>query len=369
MEQNNGIRIKLGTFVIIFLIMIIIIMCLIMALVTALRKIDTLNNELSALNTVQDQEIAAPEENINDSELREDEEVNPEEENAYKPITFDIPEDVRTRTLDLFPQGFTTINNKTTLSFYIPDEEESVKLSLDFSMFALPPTLLDYKDDVLYRITYGISDQIIYKCEILNAFTNELITDYSKENIRSNFDIEYNREKVRLDWSDEILFSSLQEDKVYELISYEDGLKLPNIINDLPDNYLLYAKEPNSIIDREYEREIIMGNYKIESKALSYTTQPTFDFGDTYIFAIKKVTTEQLLKFIPDNEILRLSSYTSGQTIDDNYEEYIYNDTAHGITLNIKDASFGAEDQKIYNLESGKIYKYDWMIDEIIVEH
>lgn len=280
-----------------------------------------------------------------------------------------IPNGIETVSMDLIPTGYTSFNETATLYFSFEIEGELKEIELNLNEFNIASNIFDYKDEVIFKLTFGINNLEVYECQILDFYTNEIITNLSEANIERLFNIESGKEIQKIDYTPEINFSKLQENTIYEIVSSVDDTSVPKFKNDLPDNYILYTKASFSVHEDVYERNIVMGNYKIDSNAVSFSMPSTFAAGESIRFMIKEIDTEKLLKLLPDNEIIKLSEYNSGDKIDDNFEEYIYNDTDNQIRLQTKEKSYNnGEERKTYILEPKKIYEYDWKIDEVYVE-
>lgn len=120
-------------------------------------------------------------------------------------------------------------------------------------------------------------------------------------------------------------------------------------------------------LDDDYKKEINMYN-NISSTALHFSFDE-YSSGESFSIMYKKISNDELLKLIEEDEIIYLSDYNNGDKLEYQFEKYIYNDTEKDITINTKDTTFGVETSNSVLIPKGEIYEFDWMIDSIDINY
>lgn len=278
------------------------------------------------------------------------------------------PPDAITEVFEV--KGYVSTNG--VLSYIVRVKEDNNKeIFVRSAEFGLPKFLYNFSDDnMLLKITYSKPSYKVYACTVINAKTNEEITDLSEHNIRTMFDIEYGKTIEDNPWTNKIAFSDIKPDIVYRYTAVKTT-QVPEIINNIGKNCIVYTKkiyhDDNGRFYRKYDKEINMFD-KIEATKISFTYNE-YEAGDALYIMYKVATPEDLLLEIKESEIVRLSKYKSGQELSyDSDNEYIYNDTANEITLTFRDVAFGMTTSKTIKIGVGMIYGLDWMVDSVSIK-
>ena len=275
-----------------------------------------------------------------------------------------IPADPNVVTEVVPVSGYASWGNNVTFYIYIGDKN----IELDGAKFNLPKALCDYYKDVQFRVTYNKKDYKVTACEVLIKATGDKITDLSENNLKRMFDVEYGKTIVKNSkWPEEIKLSSLAPDTIYQYTA-TSTVQIPKIINDTGIDCIIYTKEirNDGWDDEKYEMELSLAN-NIKGNAISMSYNE-FTSGQQLNVMYKTLIVNSLTNFIDEDDIVRLSAYTSGQALDYGFEEYIYNDTANDITLIVKDSAWGMDTTDTVLIPAGRIYGFSWMIDSITVK-
>lgn len=265
-------------------------------------------------------------------------------------------------TNDFVISSFSSINNVCEYGVYVNTGNENDELiSIKAADYNLPKNLYNYKDDIRLRIKYSSTDKNVLDCKVVNYQTDKIIEDLSEENIDKLFNIEYGKKVIENKWVDVIKLSELKENEVYNYKA-TSTVDFPKIENNLEHNCIIYIKEHG---DETYTKQI--NTYKkISSSSLSLEIHE-YDAGDSFRIMYKKVKNDELLKMIPESEIIRLSDYKNNDELKYKFEKYIYNDTEKDITINTKTEVFGNEKTATYTIKKDEIQGFDWMIDSAII--
>ena len=353
MEEKNVIRISLKKFIIITLLITIAIIALIIYLL-----------ELSETNHFYENLVNPQETTTEHAWTKTKEEVSKKFKKTT-PVTLKIPKDLETVTEDVSPVSYSSLNDIRTITCKVPNQnsDDDIELEINIDKFNIPKEAYDYKEDLIFRVTYSLENNTVYKCEILDLATETVIENLSEDNFIEKYDVEYNKEINKMDWTEEINLSEIEEGKVYEYISVEDDSSCPRITNNSSDMYIVYHRTIDSF-DWGYEKTLILPNevrhYEMWSRLAS-----SLDLDESYRMMYKKATLNEALRLIDTNKTIYISNCTNGEYIDDHFEDYIYNDTDYEVTLTITDS----EEVSVYTLEPHKIYEYDWMIDTALIEY
>lgn len=264
-------------------------------------------------------------------------------------------------TNDFELSSYSSSNGEVQYGVYVKKDDENVLLSIKATDYNLPSNLYDYKDDIRLRITYSQVDYEVLECKVVNNKTGEIIEDLSEENIDKLFNIEYGKTIIENSWVDEIKLSTLKENEIYKYTA-SATVQFPKIKNDVGENCIIYIKQWH---DETYEKEINMYN-EISGTTISESFNE-YEAGDTFYIMYKKASTEELLKLIEQDKIIYLSKYNDGDTLEYQFEEYIYNDTQNDITINIKNTIMGVEETDSTIIGRGQIYGFSWMIDSATI--
>lgn len=255
------------------------------------------------------------------------------------------------------------LNGEITYGSLIKVGEEYKGLLIKATDFNLPSNLYNYKDDIRLRITYSQVDYEVLECKVINYKTGEIVEDTSEENINRLFNIEYGKTIIENSWVDEIKLSTLKENEVYKYTA-SATVQFPKIKNDVGENCIIYIKQWH---DETYKKEVNMYN-EISGTTISGSFNE-YKAGDTFYIMYKKASTKELLKLIEQDKIVYLSKYNDGDTLEYQFEEYIYNDTQNDITINIKNTIMGVEETDSIIIEKGQIYGFSWMIDSASISY
>ena len=261
--------------------------------------------------------------------------------------------------------GRFTFNDVVTYSFYLKEANQYV--SINAAEFGLSSCLYDYSEEILLDVTYSVKDYKIQSCKVINASTNQEITDLSEENMKRLFDIEYGKTVTNKVWTEEINLSEILPNTIYKYTA-TSTVQIPEIINDTGLDCIIYTKSYRNNWDNKepYEKEIYLHN-NIDSNALSASFNE-FEAGESLNIMYKSATTNELLKMIDESEIVRLSGYKTGDEVEYGFEDYLYNDTSNNMTIVTTDSAFGINSTETHTIEAGRIYGFDWMLDSIIVK-
>ena len=260
---------------------------------------------------------------------------------------------------------------KKEYATYIEDESEDEysveykEISFSAKDFNLPDNLMDYNSDIKVRLTYSPDDYKVYNCIVIDAMTGEEITDLSEENLEKLYNIEYGKKIIEKEWTEEIKLSELKENEIYKYSVPEEYI-LPNIINDIGKNCLVYTKtsdEEDSYFNK-YDRNVYAG-HSIESQSASFSWRE----GDVLYIMYKKITNEEILKLIKEDKMIVLDKYNNGDELDYSLDEYIYNNNNFPVQIVTTDNAFGEEITKSYWLDANEIWGFDWMIDSAVINY
>ena len=255
--------------------------------------------------------------------------------------------------------GYLSYNGNVTYTFEFENGTDKDTIDILSKDYSLPSNLYDYKESMIFRITFS-KDFKVYEIKIIDKLTNKEITDLSNDKIEKLYSIEFGKETIKKDWVEEIKLSSLKEDVIYEYTASKKVTEKPKIINDTNENCIVYSKDN---YDEKFDFEIVTSKKLTTGISGSYSE---FDVGQTYSIIYKKIDNKELLSKVDSDAVIYLSKYKSGDELDYSFEhDYIYNDTNKDIIL-IVDEQY----QESYEITIGKnkIIGFSWMIDSITVK-
>lgn len=243
---------------------------------------------------------------------------------------------------------------------------EYVNLSFKVKDVHLPEHLFDYKDDIRLRISYSPDTQEIYNCDVINRFSGETIKNLSKNNLKKLFDVSYNKKVIKKDFSTEIKLSELDENELYEFEisnNSDDKYQCIEIINDIGKNCIIYSKNANAqTFDRKF-------NLSKKITAKGYTKSFDFMYNTSFNILYKAVDDDELSKIISQEDIIYLSNYSTGDTLDiSSSSPYIYNDTQKNAFIIDNKVEFkGFEGSSSNMLKEGEICEFNGSSDTTYV--
>ncbi len=255
--------------------------------------------------------------------------------------------------------GMISDDDNTTYMLELNNESNIEEVYISSKDYSLPSNLYDYKESIIFRITFS-KDFKVYEIKIIDKLTNKEITDLSNDKIEKLYSIELGKETIKKDWVEEIKLSSLKEDVIYEYTASKKVTEEPKIINDTNENCIVYSKDN---YDEKFDFEIVTSKKITAGISGSYNE---FDVGQTYSIIYKKIDNKELLSKVDSDAVIYLSKYKSGDELDYSFgHDYIYNDTNKDIIL-IVDEQY----QESYEITIGKnkIIGFSWMIDSITIK-
>ena len=270
-------------------------------------------------------------------------------------------ENVITKDFEL--SSVSSAHGEMVYGVYLKKDNENIPLSIKAADYNLPSNLFDYKDYIRLRITYSQEDNEVLDCKVINYKNSEIIEDLSEENMNRLFNIEYGKNIIENNWVDAIKLSELKENEVYKYTA-NATTQFPKIENDIGKNCIVYIKEKDN---KNYEKEIKI--YKEISGSSISGSFNEYNSGDSFSIMYSEIENEELLKIIPEDEIIYLSNYNDGEELKYSFEKYIYNNTEKNISIQIKDTFLGTESSDSFIIEKGKIYGFDWMIDSAVISY
>ena len=245
----------------------------------------------------------------------------------------------------------------------IDENNERIEIEIDSNKYNLPDILFYYSEYIRLRITYSEETLEVYDCKVVNYRTGEIIEDVSEENINRLFNIEYGKDINEKEWVETLKLSELEVNEIYKYTA-NAKLQFPKIENDTGKNCIVYLKKKN---DPVYEEEIKMAK-TISSNAPSLSFNE-YDAGESFCIMYKFIENDELLKLISEDDIIYLSDYKDGDTLEYGFEEYIYNNTDTDITIDTTSIIFGIEQTNSYVIEKGTICGFDHFIDTAVISY
>ena len=255
--------------------------------------------------------------------------------------------------------GYMSLNDNVT--YFANINGGRVSIELNASEYGLPANLRKFSKEAVCEITYSSDDYKVQSCNIINHITGEKITDFSDENLRKLYDIEYGKTINDKSWTGQIKLSELTENMLYRYVAPE-AVYIPEFINDTGKDCIVYFKNSSDIFPDTYDKAVKLHN-NIDYNA-SRSSYDTIEKDGTLIIAYKYVTTKEILLDISEHDIIRLSKYGVDEEIYPRLQEYIYNDSDKPITIGIKEFSWEKEKMQI-TIEANKIYGFDSTIHSI----
>ena len=171
-----------------------------------------------------------------------------------------------------------------------------------------------------------------------------------------------------MDWTEKIYLSDLLPDTVYVYTIDKDNTELPEIINDLGQNCLIYERD-NYL--NTYLFNVVAGRDLSNADGVDYRSR-AFDSGNAFTFMYQTISSEEFLKYVDKSSVILLSDYQSGEVLSYQLEDYIYiyNDTDYDITLVLGDKSYdGSISEKTEVISAGELCEFDWRTDSITIQY
>lgn len=166
---------------------------------------------------------------------------------------------------------------------------------------------------------------------------------------------------VLKEWVSTLKLSSIDENVIYRYTA-TSTTQFPSIINDTGKNVLVYLKERDGTYDQD-----VYPMKTLESQAISASDNEYLK-DEAFNIYYKPISNTELLNFVSQTDVIKLSSYNNGDELNYQFEKYIYNDTNKDIVLTIKDTFTGGNPiTKTEKIPKDTIYGFDWMIDSVIV--
>ena len=141
-----------------------------------------------------------------------------------------------------------------------------------------------------------------------------------------------------------------------------------NVLQTESVEYSLETKKPKVYRKVEQTPEEIKMAKTISSNAPSLSFNE-YDAGESFCIMYKFIENDELLKLISEDDIIYLSDYKDGDTLEYGFEEYIYNNTDTDITIDTTSIIFGIEQTNSYVIEKGTICGFDHFIDTAVISY
>lgn len=257
--------------------------------------------------------------------------------------------------------GKVSYNNNAYYTIYVKDIDAG-SLIIHADEFNLPDNLISYNEEIKLRIVYDINKDKILDCKVSDNYGN-IIKDVSKKNIEKLFDPEYNKKVIKKELTKSIKLSSLKENVVYKY-DVKNDTSAPEIINDTGYDCIVYEKNYETA---DYEKNVMIYK-KIEGFSIT-TSHSSLSKNDVYSILYKKASVKELMDILDKDDVINLSNYKSGDSISQQFEKYIYNDTSNKIEIHAKDTFYEETKENTYKINPGEIYRLDLGIDSIVIKY
>lgn len=273
----------------------------------------------------------------------------------------------RTYSKDYTLSGYFSVNNQASYILYSTiDRNDSLKLS--FSQYELPDYLYNYRYFIILRVFFGLDDNAIKDVEVVSKKSDKVVEDISEDNLKKSIGYPNEENAIYMDWTEKIYLSDLLPDTVYVYTIDKDNTELPEIINDLGQNCLIYERD-NYL--NTYLFNVVAGRDLSNADGVDYRSR-AFDSGNAFTFMYQTISSEEFLKYVDKSSVILLSDYQSGEVLSYQLEDYIYiyNDTDYDITLVLGDELYdGSISEKTEVILTGELCEFDWRTDSITIQY